>query len=201
MDGGNGPVYQFSSGETMQIQSSSNVFGKPGFYQAKNANWEEFAFDGSGVWRYRDVSEGYDSSVGQNKWYCLYASSSTSAPGATWVSRNMKVGDYYSINAYVRHWYDNCQLRLQGSARQEHVRLEEVIGNYNLGGQPFVTLRLKGYWDTTFTKAYEEWYYAQGMGLVKWICYDTSGTTQVQVNQFTGWGGSAPARRTVNCNP
>ncbi|HCT81065.1 MAG TPA: hypothetical protein DGT23_31760 [Micromonosporaceae bacterium] len=187
-NGTNGPVYQFSTGETMQIQS-----GNGRYFQVKNTNWEEMAFTSTRIMRYRDTSPS------ANEWYGLYTGTTL---GSEWAPRTMNVGQTFPRNPTVRFYYQAapCASSRPTYSQQSTIKLEARYTSLNVGGYtlgPVIWLR-----SYLGSARWEDYYYAKDIGLVRFVAYDpyAAGQPQIFESHYTGSGGTQQTRRTI-CTP
>jgi len=187
-DGLNGQTYQFSSGETMQIQYDA---GSGRYYQVKNANWEEMSYNSSYIVRYRD------SSLDDDEWYGLYTGTTL---GSNWAPRTMTVGQTFDRNPMVRFYYKSgCGVSRTAGQQGTQIRLITQYPSLNINGYTISdVILLRG---LIGGAAWEDFYYARGLGLVRFVAYDPPGSgTVVMNNAYSGSGGAQPTRLTL-CNP
>jgi hypothetical protein len=196
---GNSRVYQFTpSNETMQVQWASSVWqGKPGFYQVKQprgspAHWEELSYGNTNIRRLRDTS------YSETQWYGLYAGCpSACSLGAIWVRRYMQIGGttWRSDNQVKVYNKSDCT-KVADYHEESGIKLEAVYQTFTINGYEFHDVaKLTSYHDPGYTQPWEDYFYAKGVGLVKWHDYASG-----RENFFNGYSGTAPQRETV-CTP
>jgi hypothetical protein len=187
----NGPVYQFNTQETMQVQYDS---GTGRYYQTKNANWEEFSFTSSYMRRYRDIS------LSEQEWYGLYENGTL---GSNWAPRNMSIGQTFNRNPEVRfYWKNSCTASRPWGHHPTTIKLEAHYPTLNINGYTLNdVILLIGYDGHNTTSRWEDFYYARGIGLVRFVAYNPPGSNIVGFEgQYNGPGGTAPSRGQV-CTP
>ncbi len=188
-NGTNGPVYQLSTGETMQIQYEPSN-GR--YYQVKNTNWEEMGYTGTRVIRHRDTSPS------ANEWYGLYTGTTL---GSEWAPRTMNVGQTFNRNPTVRFYYQSgCAPSRPVYTQPSTIKLEQRYASITIGGHNLLdVIWLRSYLGTA---RWEDYYYARDIGLVRFVAYDpyAAGQPQIFESHYTGSGGTQPSRRTI-CTP
>jgi hypothetical protein len=113
----------------------------------------------------------------------------------------MKVGDtYWRSDTTVKFYYkDNCE-QAADYPEQSGIKLEATYPSLNIGGYVLNDVAwLRSYRDANYTQPWEDYYYAKGVGLVKFQAYNEQGQVVFE-SHFTGYNGSPPTRQTI-CNP
>lgn len=189
---GNGPIYTFTSGEKMQVQSATLPTGMAGFYQVKNSQWEEIGYDASYIYRLRDTSPG------GGQFYALYRGCPGACTlGSRWVWRFMRVGDTFWRGDNQVRFFDKSSCTMTADFPQASgIKLVAHYPSININGHNLGdVVHLVSYHDGNYTNPWEEYYYARGIGLVKWRDV-ASGLTF----QYNGPASGAPSRESV-CLP
>lgn len=192
-DGGNGPVFASTTGETMQIQYSAGRY-----YQVKNAQWEEISADASYIYRYRDTSPG------GNNWYGLYSNGGATL-GDIWMARYVSPGYSRDRTPTVKTYSKSGCGLVSSGAQTSRIVFVTFFSSWNNGGSITLTnvvqlqsqLNVNGVWTR-----WEDYFYGKGYGLVKFIAYNPygAGAPQTFEGHITSLGGTSPTRETI-CNP
>lgn len=165
-DGQNGPIYALHNSqggsETMQIQYSG---GK--YYQVKNSHWEEFSYDGSYVWRFRDTS------LNETDWYGLYRNCPSCILGDPWAQRYMTIGQSRYRVPRVRMYNSSCGMYADYDDPST-IKLEGAWGTYSVNGYNLSNVILLRSYRSNGTK-WEDYYYARGIGLIEFRAWDEAG--------------------------
>ncbi|WP_027344227.1 hypothetical protein [Hamadaea tsunoensis] len=195
-DGQNGPVYSFSSGETMQIQYNSSL-GR--YYQVKNSQWEEIAYTADRIRRYRDTSSG------GGTWYALYNTANT-ALGDDWIQRSVAVGTTFSRSPYVRAYLSKTTCAAD-TAHSGVAGTRIVVIGFNASwtspGTSFTisnVIQLQSQVNQGGTWVHwEDYYYGKNIGLVRFVAYDPgqAGAPQVGEGHITGWTTATLNRESI----
>jgi len=196
---GNGPSYVFLNAEVDMVTASANVMGRPGFYQLKipsvstpgTNKWEELNYDTAYIYRIRDTSPT------ATEWYEDFSNcASACAPGSPWVPRFMSVGQtFFHIDNTVKFYFkgsctasrtpyqENAGMRLMGV----YQRFTIFDTNNNLTSTTLNNVIRLQWYDANGVPL-EDFYYAQGLGLVEWLNY-SGGLPQSTQNYYTGPSG------------
>jgi hypothetical protein len=190
-DAAAGPVYSTVNNkfppETMQMQYSAGRY-----YQVKNAHWEELSWDSSYIRRYRDTSDG-------SSWYGVYSNGGGTL-GDNWIQRSVYVGTALVRNPTVKQYSKSGCSLLANYSQQSRIVVMNFYPTWNSGTGPtlnnVIQLRSQlpngaGGWN-----AWEDYYYAKGVGLVKFVDYGGSGFE----GHFTGFTSANLTRENI-CTP
>lgn len=188
-DGGTGPAYTTTTGETMQIQYNSGL-GR--YYQVKNSQWEEIGWNGSYIVRYRDTSPG------NNQWYGLYSNGGATL-GDNWIQRFVSVGTNMTRNPTVKFYSKSGCPLVNSFSQTSRIVVLNFYPTWTSGAGPTLNnvIRLQsqtpngsGGWTP-----WEDYYYAKGVGLVKF--YDNGSGFE---GHFTGFTNTTLTRENI-CTP
>ncbi len=111
--------------------------------------------------------------------------------------RYMKVGDtYWRGDNTVKFYNKSGCAKVADYSENTGIKLEAVYPSLPIGSNTLNDVaKLTVYFDSNYTQPWEDYYYAKGVGLVKW-----QDRTSGAEFHFTGYGGSQPTRESI-CNP
>lgn len=161
---GDGRLYEVQTvgggQERFQTQASGNVF-----WQTKNSQFEELAYDNTYIWRGLDTSPGpaptYAERPGALRYY---TAKETGQACARWCKRHMAMGETFAGPGHIVRFYykDNCQPSAANSGNATNKTT--LVAKHASRTWNGVTVQ-----DVIeMTNGNETWFFARGFGLVAW---------------------------------